>query len=125
MTVLLGGDQIRRQRGVIEALTLLWRDKKALFSLIYLILLYATALAAPLFITDQLSRVDFDSFLLSPSLAPGGHIFGTDPLGRDVFLRILVASRVSLFISFIVVIGSAFLGLTLGVSAGVLPRLGR
>ena len=100
------------------ALALLWRDKKVLLALVYLIALYAVAILAPLFIGDQISKIDFGSSLLAPSLANGGHLLGTDTLGRDLFLRILFASRISLFISATVVIGSGVLGLFLGIVAG-------
>lgn len=99
------------------AWALLWRDKKALLALVYLVALYAVALLAPLFIGDQISRIDFGGSLLPPSLA-GGHILGTDTLGRDLFLRILFASRISLFISATVVIGSGVLGVLMGIVAG-------
>ncbi|MCC6801446.1 MAG: ABC transporter permease, partial [Anaerolineae bacterium] len=79
---------------------------------------YGVALLAPLFIGDQISRIDFGSSLLPPSLAAGGHILGTDTLGRDLFLRILFAARISLFISATVVIGSSLLGVLLGIVAG-------
>lgn len=48
----------------------------------------------------------------------GGHIFGTDPLGRDVLTRVLMGGRVSLFISFSVVILSSVSGIVLGLLAG-------
>ncbi|MCC6804685.1 MAG: peptide ABC transporter permease, partial [Anaerolineae bacterium] len=100
------------------AWALLWRDKKALLALVYLVALYGVALLAPLFIGDQISRIDFGSSLLPPSLTAGGHILGTDTLGRDLFLRILFAARISLFISATVVIGSSLLGVLLGIVAG-------
>ncbi len=50
------------------AWALLWRDKKALLALVYLVALYGVALLAPLFIGDQISRIDFGSFLLGSVL---------------------------------------------------------
>lgn len=100
------------------ALRLLWRDKLAFFSLAYLIILFAAALVSPSLVGDKITKVDFGSFMLPPSLGPNGHLFGTDVLGKDLFARILIASRVSLSISVIVVAGSGLLGLLLGVIAG-------
>jgi len=97
---------------------LLWRDKPAFFSLMYLILLFAAAAVSPALVGDKITKIDFGSFLLRPSFGLGGHIFGTDVLGKDMFARILIASRVSLSISVVVVAGSSLLGLFLGVIAG-------
>ncbi len=47
-----------------------------------------------------------------------GHILGTDQLGRDVFMRLLMGGRISLFIAVIVVILQNFLGVVIGIVAG-------
>jgi len=44
--------------------------------------------------------------------------FGTDGMGRDVFLRVLYGSRYSIIIGFSAVAFSAFFGVILGASAG-------
>lgn len=106
-----------RHRGRHAALQLLLRDKKALLSIFYLLCLYVLAILAPTIIGNQINTIDFGSSLLSPSLA-SGHIFGTDSLGRDLFLRILSASQVSLLISAVVVVGSGAIGIILGIVAG-------
>jgi peptide/nickel transport system permease protein len=59
--------------------------------------------------------VDVTQRLLPPSPA---HWLGTDTLGRDVFSRLLYGARVSLFVSFVVVLlGAAFGTLIGGVAA--------
>lgn len=52
----------------------------------------------------------------------GGHLLGTDPLGRDVFSRILVGLRLSLLIGFLTATATALIGLTLGLLAGYYER---
>ena len=47
-----------------------------------------------------------------------GNILGTDPLGQDVLTRLLIGSRVSLYISFTSVIITAIFGTMLGIIAG-------
>lgn len=51
-----------------------------------------------------------------PSLPP--HFLGTDPLGRDVVVRLLVGARVSMSIGVAGVVVSGLLGVAIGVSAG-------
>lgn len=48
----------------------------------------------------------------------GGNILGTDPLGQDILSRLMIGSRVSLKISFIVVFSTAIIGTALGIISG-------
>jgi ABC-type dipeptide/oligopeptide/nickel transport system permease subunit len=50
---------------------------------------------------------------------PGAkHLFGVDPLGRDVFARVLYGARVSLLVAFVATGLSMLVGVTLGMIAG-------
>ena len=49
-----------------------------------------------------------------------GHVFGTDDFGRDIFSRLLLGSRYSLFIAAVVVSAAALLGTILGALSGYL-----
>jgi peptide/nickel transport system permease protein len=50
---------------------------------------------------------------------PGAkHLFGIDPLGRDVFARVLYGARVSLLVAFVATGISMLVGVTLGMVAG-------
>ncbi len=46
------------------------------------------------------------------------HLFGTDPVGRDMFTRVLYGARISLAVSAVVISLSILVGLPLGVVAG-------
>jgi peptide/nickel transport system permease protein len=46
------------------------------------------------------------------------HLFGTDHIGRDIFSRIIVATRLDLYISIVAVFISLFLGTIVGCLAG-------
>jgi len=59
--------------------------------------------------------------LLPPSFMEGGnseYLLGTDRLGRDVLSRLLMGARVSLSVSAIVILITAFIGTLLGIFAG-------
>lgn len=46
------------------------------------------------------------------------HIFGTDELGRDVFIRLIYGTRVSMGVGILVALASALVGLLIGALAG-------
>ena len=73
------------------------------------------ALAGP-----YLAPYDPSAQLLPDRLRPPswGHPFGLDELGRDIFTRVLLGTRVSLAVSVAVVSVSAFFGILLGSVAG-------
>lgn len=57
--------------------------------------------------------------LRSRNLGPSAeHLMGTDELGRDVFMRLLLAGRLSLFIAFTVVFVSETFGIFIGAVSG-------
>ncbi|MGH6861155.1 MAG: ABC transporter permease [Phyllobacterium sp.] len=53
----------------------------------------------------------------SPPLT-GYHFLGTDPLGRDIAARLLMAGRISLLVGFAAMVLSTVIGTTIGVIAG-------
>jgi len=46
------------------------------------------------------------------------HVFGTDPLGRDVLARVAAGGRISLLVGFTSVIGAVIFGVLMGLVAG-------
>ena len=59
--------------------------------------------------------VDVPNALQGPTTA---HWFGTDDLGRDIFSRVLVATRVSLEVAVISVTFAFVVGVTIGIVSG-------
>lgn len=55
---------------------------------------------------------------LTPPFVNQAHIFGTDPLGRDVLARVITGGKISLFVGFVSVIGSVLIGTITGLVAG-------
>ena len=61
--------------------------------------------------------MDLSKAFSSPSMS---HIFGLDSEGKDLFLQVILGARVSLFITFSVIVISFLVGLLLGTLAGYL-----
>jgi peptide/nickel transport system permease protein len=92
----------------------LWRDKKAVLGLAFMIVMSLCALFAPTVATHDPNDQTPD-FLEPPS---AGHLFGTDDLGRDLFSRIVYGARVSLFVGISTVLISSAIGILLGLLSG-------
>ena len=97
-----------------------WRKFKkqhvAVAAGVFVLALIVTAVAAPLIVPyDAENFFDYDSLNALPSLK---HWFGVDPLGRDIFSRILMGARISLTAGFLSVAVGALIGTALGLVAG-------
>jgi peptide/nickel transport system permease protein len=87
----------------------------ALFGLCVILLLVVVALLAPWLAPYGFDDQSLDRRLLHPSAA---HWLGTDDLGRDVLSRLIYGSRVTLFITTLVAVIAAPIGLLVGTTAG-------
>ena len=85
------------------------------FAAAWLLLWGLIALSAPHWIFENAMRLDVPHALEAPSLA---HLFGTDALGRDLFLRVLAGSSVSLGVGVAAVALAIFIGIWMGAIAG-------
>jgi peptide/nickel transport system permease protein len=81
------------------------------------VLILAAVLASSLSPFPPLKQ-DLLSRLKAPQGFSGKHILGTDPLGRDIYSRLLFGARVSLIVGFSTVLISGALGVILGLLAG-------
>ncbi len=63
------------------------RNKAAMTSLFILLCITAWVLIGPMFATYAFDDTDWYAMHAAPSLAEDGHIFGTDALGRDIYVR--------------------------------------
>ena len=77
------------------------RDKLAVFGLIMIVIISLFAIFGPMLCPYSYDDADFMALLQGPSLK---HWFGTDGLGRDVFVRTLYGARISLTIGFVAAI---------------------
>lgn len=95
------------------------RQRLALAALVYLVLVVLAAALAPLLATHDPLAQNLGSVLQQPG---GGHVLGTDDLGRDVFSRALYAGRVSLIAAAQAVGVAVVLGVIPGLIAGYAGR---
>ncbi|CDN57243.1 Oligopeptide transport system permease protein AppC (plasmid) [Neorhizobium galegae bv. officinalis bv. officinalis str. HAMBI 1141] len=62
-------------------------------------------------------KIDLMSRLVPPFVRPA-HVFGTDPLGRDVLARVMAGGKISLLVGFVSVAGGVVFGVFMGLIAG-------
>ncbi|GAB1823741.1 dipeptide/oligopeptide/nickel ABC transporter permease/ATP-binding protein [Herbidospora sp. RD11066] len=85
---------------------------------VILLLVIGVAVVAPFVWTEVAQAENINDLNLGISAE---HWFGTDGLGRDVFARTMVATRLSLLLATGAAVVGAVLGYTLGVVVAVLP----
>ena len=90
------------------------KDRKAQFGIIVLTLFTLGGLLAPWIAPADPNEMSLDMM----SGLSGGHLLGTDDLGRDLFSRIMHGARISMFIGVSTVAIALVIGVTLGLIAG-------
>ena len=111
----------------VDARRRLVRNRAAMAGIIILALIAALALLAPLLSPYAYNEVNYDIIACAPSWWPveaacraPGHIFGTDSVGRDLFVRVLFGARVSLAVGLVATLVSLLIGVLYGATAGYL-----
>lgn len=104
-----------------DAMRRLWKDKKAVFCIIILVIVILGAIFIPMFsgfsISEQhLEHVNQPMFYTAED--GHTHIFGTDALGRDIWSRVWDGGRTSLIIAFTAVGACLFIGVIYGGISG-------
>ena len=87
--------------------------KVAAFGLLFLLLVFGSALLAPWIVPFDPLAMDSIARLQPPD---GTHWFGTDHAGRDLFSRVIYGARMALVIG----IGVVVIALVFGVMLGLL-----
>ncbi|MFT9486983.1 MAG: ABC transporter permease subunit [Tepidibacillus sp.] len=100
-------------------ITEFWRkfkkQKMALVAGNFILLLILTAFIGVYIAPYPMEEPDYNNILAGPS---ADHWLGTDEFGRDIFSRILVGTKVSLFVGFSSVLVGAIIGTVLGLISG-------
>ncbi|MEX0416745.1 ABC transporter permease [Bacillus sp. C30] len=91
------------------------RNKVALISLIFLVLVHIVAFLGPIFWSLNPEKIDPTNTLASWTVQ---HPLGTDDLGRDVLSRMLHGGRITLLVGFVSMLFTIFLGGMVGAFAG-------
>jgi peptide/nickel transport system permease protein len=107
-----------------ETLSLLFwkrfrKNKLALLGAVIVLFLFVVAVSAPWIAPYDPGQIQIKRVLEEPSAK---HPFGTDPLGRDVFSRMIWGSRISLMVGFVAVGIATAIGIFLGALAGYYGR---
>jgi ABC-type dipeptide/oligopeptide/nickel transport system permease subunit len=109
-------------------LQLFWRrfrrDRVALVSLGFIVLLIVVAIAAPLVVSllglpgPSVQNPNLTNAFGSPLGPSSAHPFGVDPLGQDVASRVIYGTRVSLIVGIVGTAVATVLGTIVGLLAG-------
>ena len=105
----------------------LFRNKAAVFSMVLLSIVTLMAIFAPWLSPYGYSDIDYNLISCAPAWWPSGdftcqaggaHWFGTDIVGRDLFIRVLYGARVSLAVGVVATLVSLAIGVLYGAIAG-------
>jgi peptide/nickel transport system permease protein len=121
MSVLTATDSeaVRGAGALIEFWRALRRDPLGMVGLVIVAAILLTAIFANFIVPYDPDRIMVGPRLAAPSWA---HWLGTDQLGRDVFSRILMGSRIALEVALASLSAALGFGLLLGLLAGFGPR---
>lgn len=91
------------------------KNKLALFGLIFIVIMVLMAIFVPMVSSFTYDGQDLQARNVLPNLT---HLFGTDKLGRDIFVRVMYGARISLSIGFSAAFINLFIGIIYGGVAG-------
>ena len=119
-TTAIVGEDGKRTSGRKVWLRMLLNDRVAACAAIVLALVFLTALVGPWLMGDLATKIDLDNSNQAPfTLAHGwANILGTDPLGRSMLARLVVACQTTLSVAIPAVVISAVVGSIIGMWAG-------
>jgi len=127
-TAVFDGLQVVKGRSLwVDARNRLIQNRAALASVAVLALIGTASVLAPLLSAYGYSDVNYAIVSCAPDWWPdasvacragGTHWFGTDSLGRDLFVRVLFGARISLSVGLVATLVSLVIGVGYGAIAG-------
>lgn len=114
----LGPESLNPRTGGIGGRTArrFFHHRLAVAGLVIVTLLTTACIVGPWLLPFDDLYIDLRARFAPPGTS--GHIFGTDPLGRDVAARLFKAGRISLLVGFLAMLISTVIGVVIGVVAG-------
>ena len=100
-----------------DAWRVLKKNKAAATSAWVMVVMCLMVIIGPLVSPFALDQTDWYQISARPDLA-SGHIFGTDNLGRDLFVRVMHGGRVSLMVGLVATMVSVIIGVSYGSISG-------
>jgi oligopeptide transport system permease protein len=100
-----------------DAWVVLRRNRAAMTAVYLLAAMTLLVLIGPLLSAYAFDETDWGNVSTPPSFS-NGHWFGTDGLGRDLFVRTLYGGRISLLVGAVATAVSLLIGITYGAVAG-------
>ena len=98
-----------------------WRrlktNRAAMASLVILGLIILAVIVCPWITPNNYFSQDYDAIWQVPAFA-NWHIFGTDSVGRDLFVRTMIGGRISLMVGVVTAVVSLIIGVAYGATAG-------
>ncbi len=102
-----------------DAWQVLRRNRAAMTSLVLLVCMAILVVVGPWLSPWDYDYTDWARISTAPALSTG-HVFGTDALGRDLFVRTAYGGRISLLVGVVATVVSLLIGITWGAVAGYL-----
>lgn len=108
------------QKSGVSRIRMLWNDKFAFFSLVFILFIAFCAIFGPGFLGDSATKLNLRLRNFAPFSLDHGWLYflGADALGRSMIARLVVASQNTLVIAASAVVLSMMLGGLLGIVAG-------
>ena len=102
-----------------DAWSALKKNRASLVSASVMLSMVILVLLGPMLSPYAIDQTDWYQISTAPNLM-NGHIFGTDDLGRDLFVRVMYGGRISLMVGLVATLVSVFIGVTYGAVSGFL-----
>jgi oligopeptide transport system permease protein len=114
-----GREPVKGRSLWVDAWNVLRKNRAAVTAAAILIFMSVLVIVGPWFSPYEYDYTDWENISAAPNLETG-HVFGTDALGRDLFVRTLYGGRISLMVGVVATLVSLLIGISYGATAGYL-----